>query len=317
MSRFPLLALVTLLASSASCVWFGDPETDSGNDCISAAAFGGAATPEPNLDPTQVGVAGSALAFAATRMAWAYEPPALGWDSASCVTISGADADTVGFPDVEATGNVALDACTRDAYGNTFTFDGSSTIDDLDDGATTSFAHAAVGSAILVAFAGLNGTSDATWTQDGSTAGDLFVLESSGSRNLVDGVPGPNDVLSEQHDWTVRYDPASAWTPGTPLVAGSFELSRHWFVHFPGVVADGGIEWSTVTIDASCPSRIVAGSIVFTYATRDDDVPNPDCGSGTVPSFALWELTVSWDGCDSISSSQLFLGIVDEDPWDF
>jgi hypothetical protein len=304
-SRSLRLASLLLTSALASCVWLGDGEDlDANGDCIGSAAGGPVGTPEPNLDQAHAAVAGSAIRFAASRFAWSYEPPALGWTSAGCASVTGADADADGFPDVAAPGNVVLTSCARPAFGGTLTLSGSATIEDADAGASASFAHDAYGS---FAVSG-SGFDAAIWTFNdvGGDATGFYGLHSSAS--LV--VTAPVDLIRESYDVDVAYDPAASWVPGTPLVAGTLTIDGPWTAVFGEATARGEIQTQTaLTIDPACPERITGGILHGNYATYTTDDP---CAG---PSWAVWDLAVEWTGCGDVVVSHSFLSNTSTDPY--
>lgn len=292
------LRLVPLLAACAlpACVWFDGDEPGESSECIGAA--GAAGTPEPILEPAQVAVAGSALRLTASLIAWAYEPPALGWTSAGCVTVTGADTDADGFPDTGAAGNVSLDSCERPAFGGSIALSGSATVDDDDDGALASFAHTGAGAFTLSG----GGFDAATWTfsDAGGDATGFYGLHSAASLGTAgDGIL--DAVLTYEVD--AAYDPTTTWTPGTPLAAGTLTLDGPLDVTFPAGFPSAHGELLTaapLTVDPACPERITAGEIRAFYATFDTD---DECAG---PSWAVWEIAVVWNGCGEIVTSQNF-----------
>lgn len=298
----PLLAACTLPA----CVWFGgDDDLDEDGGCLSAA--GAARTPEPMLYQDQVAVAGTSLRLTASLLAWAYEPPALGWTSASCVTVTGADADADGFPDTGAAGNVSLDSCQRGAFGGTLALSGSATVDDSDDGALASFAHTGAGEFTLSG----GGFDAATWTfsDAGGDATGFFGLHSAASV----GTAG-DEILDAvlRYEVDAAYDPATAWTPGTPLAAGTLTIDGPLDVSFPFPFPSAHGEVVTavpLTVDPACPERITAGEIRAFYATFDTD---DECAGS---SWAVWEIAVVWNGCGETVTSQNLDHFAGSDPY--
>lgn len=293
-SRTLRLAPLLVACALPACVWLdGGDGPDENAECIGAAG-----TPEPMLDQYQVAVAGSALRLTASLIAWAYEPPALGWASASCVTVTGGDADADGFPDAGAAGNVSLDSCQRPAFGGSLALSGSATVDDSDDGALASFAHTGAGAFSLSG----GGFDAATWTfsDAGGDATGYYGLHTAASLGTAgDGIL--DAVLMYEVD--AAYDPTTTWTPGTPLAAGTLTLDGPLDASFPFPFPSAHGEVVTavpLTVDPACPERITDGEIRAFYATYETDDP---CFG---PSWALWELSVVWTGCGRVVATQSF-----------
>lgn len=302
------LRLVPLLAACAlpACVWFdGGDGPDEEGGCIGAA--GAVPTPEPGLYPDQVAVTGSALRMTASLLAWAYEPPSLGWTSASCVTVTGSDADADGFPDAGASGNVTLDSCQRPAFGSVLALSGSATVDDGDDGALASFAHTGAGAFSLSG----GGFDAATWTfsDSGGDATGYYGLHSAAS--LGTSGDGILDVtLGYQLD--AAYDPDASWTPGTPLAAGTLTVEGPLNAFFPSPFPSARGELLTgmpLTVDPGCPERITAGELRAFYATSVND---DECSG---PRWAVWKVSVTWTGCGESVTSESFDHNSPSDPY--
>lgn len=304
-----LFRLVPLLATCvlASCIWLGDEEEmDEDAGCLTAG--GGGATPEPSLDSETAAVAGSAIRFTASRLAWAYEPPSLGWTSAGCVTVTGADADADGFPDAATAGNVALDSCQRPAFGGLLGLSGSATVEDTDGGALASFAHEATGSFAVTG----SGFDAATWTfsDAGGDATGYYGLYSSASVALVTATPDFVDLTLERYRLDAAYDPAGTWTPGTVLSSGTLTVDGPWLAVFPEVVANGQLQTAVpLTVDPGCAERVTAGELRAYYATFTTD---DECSG---PNWAVFELSVTWTGCGSVTVQHSFDHNTSEDPY--
>lgn len=308
MRRVALLLMA--LCASASCVWLGEGEDT--DDCAGDGTPLPSGTPEPNLQPDQVAVVASALRFSLTRLAWSFEAPTLGWDTANCVTVTGGDADVDGWPDIASPQNVAVE-CVRPAYGTTLLASGAWTLFDTDGGTTPGFGHVASNGAVTIDGAGWSG---AEWTFDrrsvATTTAGAFAIDSE-DRVVV------ADLMEETSSLRATYSTvAGTWQPGTPLETGVLEVRGDWTAAMGGVNANGGIEIGgsgSLVVVESCPEKIALGEAVFSYATRDDDQPPEECEE-PAPRWSLWRLRVTWSACGATSWDQEYAGSLDEDPWD-
>lgn len=214
------------------------------------------------LSPQEEVAAGETLVAATRRYATAFDPPVLGWDSASCLSLAGADADTDGYPD--ASGTLVLDSCMR--AGSRVS--GSIAFTDADGGATSSFAHSESAD-LQVETAGVthrHSYTAAAWVNE--TAYHPYFLDLEGTWEPV-ATAGPGELHLTYESVTIRYRPTDgAWVPGAQSTSGT--------VHLSGGFIDLGFGShalrtevmgmpSGMEVRTTCPTRIVSGGVLAFY----------------------------------------------------
>lgn len=258
---------------------------------LALAGCSGGKSGSKTIDNTESQAAGKTLAASVEDSAAALGPANQGAafaSSATCYTLSGdvTDTDMDNIP-VDAT--LTFANCVKTGPNGTATFNGVEHVaDTLPAQAAFAFTLDVDGTLDLAA----NGGATATIHRTGSIAGSVptpGTYQLTHDRSTTEDAQSNGQTLtaSEQYMLTTAYTPLSAWTPGTPPVAGNYSASGSWNATVNDASADSTIATSApLMFDPSCESHITGGTIDATFngpnATRTLTVTWTGCGARTV-----------------------------------
>lgn len=245
------------------------------------------------VDGANAQTAGDTIGSDAESSAGGFENPAGTGAASDCVSgtetltpATLADGDQDGVPD---TLTVTFDNCLMvDTAGNVQkTFNGTASLVD----STPATADADFVSSLDVTIdivAGQNGNATGTITMTGSRSAtgtspgsSSFTMTDTTNTAAEQHTPEPHSG-HDNKSWTVTYTPGTAWNFGTPLVAGTFQISGTSSMAVDGQGADMALASANLMVDPACSTHIVSGTLTGTYAAS---------GGQTAT------VVVTWNGC--------------------
>ena len=256
---------------------------------FTAACAGKSAGYSP-IDGANSQAAGGSLADSAEGSAGSFGGPNGPSLVAGCETRSPAqpaDSDADRVPDSVT---ITYANCMTSGSNGSATVNGTVVITDGTPSAADFNFNATHSLNLVLTGAGTHAGEDATINLSGTRAaagaasGSSFTINDATANDATYTKASVTSHVSDSKTWNVTYTPDTAWTPGTAHVAGGLSVTGAWSVHVNEKSADATLTSTGLRVDPACPKKIVAGSIVATYA-----------GSGG----ANATVTVSWAGCNN------------------
>ena len=235
------------------------------------------------IDDATAQEAGGRLAASAESGARAYRICNSGFVCAAVT--SGGDSDGDGIPDYAAS---EYTACSVQSPWGAAMLDGDEVITDNEPiAAGYDYSLAQDFTYVL---AGTGGSVSFEAAQVASMAGGAYSLDEATQILFTIGASTEEEEIA----WSKFYTPGSAWSPGDPLVAGSYEVGGAWQVTLDGpdgssVIAAAVSTVSPLQLDPACATLVVGGSI---------DAVIDDNGNTQI-------LQVTWTGCDANNTDLL------------